>query len=187
MKSVKMKTKIFLVVSTMAILNGCGSEENKAAVSGVHFQGRDCLSCHNQDLQADSHLSIGGTVYKSATSDANNLNEACNEKLHLEFGSSALSTKSAHSLNAPGFNGRGNIFALLRDFPAVTGTYSLSIVRDDGTVLASSGAHPFMGGFDANDPTDDNNRYSCNACHQAPPDNKQSAPGLVYTNVILCN
>jgi hypothetical protein len=108
------------------------------------------------------------------------LNEACSERLHIEFGGPGLSTKGANPTDAAGFNGRGNIFALLKDMP-ITGTYAVSIVRDDGTVLATSGTdHPFMGGFDLDNPSDLNNRYSCNTCHQAVPNNLNATAGLLY-------
>ena len=180
-----MKT-FYLSLAIILFFSGCGESDDPQS-TGVHFQGRDCLSCHNKDLTFDSHLSIGGTVYKSATSDANNLNEACSERLHIEFGSAALSTKDYNNVNAAGFNGRGNVFALLKDMP-VSGSYFMRIVRDDGTVLGTSTiAHPYMGGFDENNPSDDQNRYSCNTCHQAPPNNLNGAAGLLFTNVIGCN
>ena len=167
-----------IFASVVFFLVGCGDDSDPAS-TGVHFQGRDCLSCHNKDLAEDSHLSIGGTVYRTATSNKNNLNEACAERLHIEFDSPALSTKSVNPVDSAGFNGRGNVFALIKDMP-ITGTYNMRIVQDDGTVLATSGAHPYLGGFDVNNPSDINNRYSCNTCHQAPPNNLNGAPGLLF-------
>ena len=171
---------VYAAALAVLLFTGCGGDSTSdPASTGVHFQGRDCLSCHNKDLAPSSHLTMGGTVYKSATSNINNLNETCSELLHIEFGSLILSTKRANAVDAAGFNGRGNVFAFIKDMP-ITGTYEVSIVKDDGSfVLASTIDHPFMGGFDENNPSDTNNRYSCNTCHQAPPNNLNGAPGLL--------
>lgn len=182
---------LMLCIAVIVFLSGCGSDDDVGAASGVHFQGRDCLSCHNVDLGSSSHLQIGGTVYKSATSDKNNLNEACSERIHVRLtAASTYNTKDVNSPNSAGFNGRGNIFALIKDMPINTDTYFVELIADDGvTVLGQSGGatHHFTTGFDPNNPSDDNNRYSCNTCHQAPPNNLNSAPGLLFPNVAACN
>ena len=171
---------IYLSLAALLILSGCGESESSPATqaSGVHFQGRDCLSCHNKDLAEDSYLSVGGTVYKSATSDVNDLNQACSERLHFQF-FGGPNTKDYNAVDAPGFNGRGNVFALLKDV-TINGTYAVGIVREDGTILASSGATHEFGGFDPSNPSDPSNRFSCNTCHQASPNNLNSAPGVLY-------
>jgi len=162
-------------------IGGCGgSPDDEGAVSGVHFQGRDCLSCHNVDLAENSHLQIGGTVFEKIDGNKNNLNETCSERLHIEFGfPSEFSTKSFNDVNSAGFNGRGNVFALIKDMP-LSGTYTVSIVQDNGNVLAAYPDHPFLGGFDPRNPSDVNNMYSCNACHQAAPNNKGGAKGVLF-------
>ena len=179
---------VYLSLLLSLLFIGCGGSDSESFTpgvnTGVHFQGRDCLSCHNVDLQASSHLSIGGTVYKALDSDKNDLNQACSERLHIEF-VGGPKTKDANPVNSPGFNGRGNIFALIKDMPISSGSYNMRIVQDDGTVLVTSGtAHSFNTGFDKNNPSDLNNRYSCNTCHQAPPNNKNGAAGLLFANCI---
>ena len=183
-----------LLLTAIFFLAGCGSDDSgDGAVSGVHFQGRDCLSCHVKDLAPSSHLSLGGTVYAKSTSDANNLNEACSEVLHVEFLVGTVlrfSTRDVNNLGDPGFNGRGNVFALEDALPINAGLYQMRIVTDAGVERAISGGdlHAFSAdGFNLADPTDVANRHSCNACHQAPPNNKGGAPGLLFGNTSTCN
>jgi len=172
-----MKYMLFLV-TVVFFLGGCGDDSDPIA-TGVHFQGRDCLSCHNKDLTPNSHLSIGGTVYRSATSDKNNLNATCTERLYVNFGGTVGSTKDAVPATSSGWLGRGNIFALIVNMPVESGSYVLQITREDGTVLKTSTSHPMLTGFNTSDPQDLNNRYSCNACHQAPPNNVGASEGLL--------
>jgi len=173
-----------ILIAAIIFLTGCGSDggDDAGTPSGVHFQGRDCLSCHNVDLAPSSHLSVAGTVYRSATSDKNNLNEVCSERLHIEIVGIG-STKDINAVNAAGFNGRGNVFALIKDFPLDDpGTYSVRIVDDNGVPMggaSSPGTHKFSGGFDPNNPTDLDKRYSCNACHREQPNNEPGTAGLL--------
>jgi len=179
------------------IFSACNDTKDTSAnvladETGVHFQGRDCLSCHNKDLGLDSHLSLAGTLFRSPTSDKNNLNESCKELIHAElYKDSTLyyKTKDFNPLNSPGFNGRGNFFALLKDMPIEEGNYQIFLLNDDGKILAQTGGetHTFSSGFDSNTPNDTLNRHSCNACHQQPPFNSGGAPGLIYTNISTCN
>lgn len=183
--------KYFLSFITVFIFFGCGGDEDKL-ISGVHFQGRDCLSCHNVDLAESSHLSIGGTVYRSATSNRDDLFNMCNSPVSLQIlnGSNIVyDTQTVNSANAPGFNGKSNLFALINDMPIGTGAYTMRIVSSAGTVLAqSSTLHNLTTGFNAANPSDLNNRYSCNSCHQAPPNNKNGASGALFVqnNIADC-
>jgi len=172
---------IYAAILAAFLFAGCGSDEDPAS-TGVHFQGRDCLSCHNKDLGVDSHLLVGGTVYKEFNSTKNDLNDACSEKLHIEFGAPTLSTKDYNPANAAGFNGRGNVFALLRDGMDISGSYIVSIVNDDRSLIQSSATpHEFTASVNLANPADNNaSRYSCNVCHQDVGNNINSAPGLLY-------
>jgi len=185
--------KYFFSCMLSLLFLGCGTDsETVEPVSGVHFQGRDCLSCHNVDLGASSHLSVGGTVYRSATSGIDDLFEMCNSPVHLQIvdGTAIVyDTKTVHAADTAGYNGKSNLFALLNDMPIGTGAYTMRIISDVNTTLAESATlHSFTTGFDMTNPSDLNNRYSCNACHQAPPNNKNGAAGALFvqTNLADC-
>jgi len=176
---------------TVLIFLGCGGDSDDP-VSGVHFQGRDCLSCHNVDLGLSSHLSIGGTVYRGANVNPDDLFQTCNSPVYLQILNGATvvyDTQTANRTDAPGFNGKSNLFALINDMPIGTGAYTMRIVSSAGTTLAqSSTLHNLTTGFNPADPSDLNNRYSCNTCHQAPPNNKNGASGLLFvqSNIADC-
>ncbi len=179
----------------MALLSfsGCNEESSTSTTtSSVHFQGRDCLSCHNKDLKVDSYLSLAGTLFRTPNADKNNLQETCDETLHVElYKDSQLqyNTKDYNPLDAPGFKGRGNIFGLLRNMQISEGTYKVIIRADDGRLLAQSAAetHTFTSSFDPDNPSDFANRHSCNTCHQQPPFNIYGTEGLIYANSGTCN
>ena len=185
--------KYFLSCVTALLLLGCGTDSQESEpVSGVHFQGKDCLSCHNVDLAQSSHLSIGGTVYRGALVDPSDLFQMCNSPVHLQiFDGSTLihDTRDVHEAGTAGYQGKSNLFALINDMPIGTGSYTMRIVSEANTTLAqSSTLHNFTTGFNTINPSDINNRYSCNACHQAPPNNKNGAAGLLFvqTNIADC-
>ena len=183
--------KYFLSSVLALVFLGCGTDSQEVEpVSGVHFQGRDCLSCHNVDLGESSHLSIGGTVYRSATSDMDDLFEMCNARVHLQIDdgvSPPYDTRNFNDINASGYFGKSNMFALLNDMPIGTGAYTMRVISDANTTLAESLplSHSLTTGFDMTNPGDVNNRYSCNACHQAPPNNKNGAAGVVFVQQNL--
>jgi len=173
------------------IFLGCG-EDSDDPISGVHFQGRDCLSCHNVDLGLSSHLSIGGTLYRSALSNPDDLFEMCNSRVYLQIldGNTVVyDTKTANNEYSAGYNGKSNLFALINTMPIGTGAYTMRIVSSAGTTLAQSlTLHNLTTGFDPLNPTDLNNRYSCNSCHQAPPNNKNGTSGALFVqnNIADC-
>lgn len=174
------------------VLLGCGTDsEPVEPVSGVHFQGKDCLSCHNVDLAESSHLSIGGTVYRSALSESEDLFEMCNSPVHLQILDGATiihDTREVHAADTAGYQGKSNLFALIDDMAIGTGTYTMRIVSEANTTLAeSSTLHNFTTGFNVIDPDDVNNRYSCNTCHQAPPNNSGGAAGLLFVQQNLAD
>lgn len=183
--------KYLLFFTGVLMFFGCGGDADKP-ISGVHFQGMGCLSCHNIDLAESSHLSIGGTVYRSATANRDDLFNMCNSPVFLQIldgNTLVYDTQSINAADAPGFHGKSNLFALINDMPIGTGAYTMRIVSHAGTTLAqSSTLHNFTTGFNAANPSDLNNRYSCNTCHQAPPNNKDGASGALFvqTNIADC-
>ena len=183
-----------------SILLSCGGDEGEATgpqVQGWHFQGRNCLACHNVDLKPERHLLIAGTVFKSATaSDPDDMSQVCGGELHLQLLDGSYNvvfdSRNYKDPNSRGYRGKGNVFVLKRVFPDVTpGDYYVRIIDSNGTTLAQSTTlHAFTSilGFDPREnPTDPRNRFSCNACHRYP--NPQGgAPGFIYPqfNPHLC-
>lgn len=185
MKAIKKGIRLFVVLMFTVISAACGTKSGDAD-SGWHFQGRDCLSCHNVDLAADRHLTIGGTVFLSPDAgDIDDLSNVCNGSLRIQL----LDTDSNviyDSINyddpgSKGYKGKGNIFILKRKLASLQGYYYINIVSADGTTIAQSGMHTFTSSFDKTNPADMSNRYSCNACHSTTPVN--GAPGLIYAAV----
>ncbi|MDF1880404.1 hypothetical protein JHD50_03645 [Sulfurimonas sp. MAG313] len=178
---------LYTVLAAVLIFTGCGDEQ-PAEDTGTHFQGRDCLSCHNIDLKEDSYLSIGGTVYRSPLipdTPEDNLNSTCTERIHMQLlvsGSLQYDSKNFNPEDAPGFNGVGNLFTLIRNTSINAGSYQVRLYNDLGQSQSSAGDnHSFSStGFDLNNPSDLNNRFSCNACHQTPPNNLNGAPGKLF-------
>ncbi|UCN00410.1 hypothetical protein LCX93_00415 [Sulfurimonas sp. SWIR-19] len=168
-----------VIIPVTLFLNGCGEddggEENTTTASGWHFQGRDCLACHNVDLGIDKHLVFGGTLFKSYnTTDIDDLNQVCDADLAVEFldnnFNTVYSTASYYDENSKGNKGRGNIFLLDRLFNAtLNGSYTVRIIeRVSGRTMAQSrqASHNFSGGeYSIDNPQNFSNRLSCNACH----------------------
>ncbi len=165
--------------------SGSSSTSSSGSTTGWHNQGRDCLYCHNTDLESDKHLVIGGTVFKTMTvSDVDNVTDACNTTVYVQFLDPALNVAydSSSYSSSEGEHGTGNIFILSRKLASLTGEYTIRLITSDGTVIAQSrNRHSFTtGSYDSSNPTDIFNRYSCNACHTAEPQNK--AEGYLYPN-----
>jgi hypothetical protein len=173
---------------------GCGdtgSGENNVSsnAQGWHFQGRDCLACHNVDLQADSHLLVAGTLFKSEyVNDEDDLSESCGGDLIINFENTATRTVTSSAdyadSSSKGNNGKGNLFILQRLLNTLDGNYLIRITDSNGTELASSEhPHRFNGkAYSVDDAVDGENRRSCNVCHQAADETQL----YVQSNVDLC-
>lgn len=192
MAKFRKKITLLLVILFAASFSACGGTDVGNVTAGWHFQGRDCLSCHMVDLQAQRHLTVAGTVFKSASvSDLDNLDNVCNGTLRLQFLDTSLNTaidsKDYEDQNSKGYKGKGNVFILNRKLASLQGMYFIKLLAEDGTQLAQSGIHQFTTSFDKNNPSDINNRYSCNACHSLSPSG--GAPGLIYptSNTNKCS
>ncbi len=161
-----------LVPLVALLILGCTQEESDR-IDTFHFQGQDCLHCHNVDLEESSHLNFGGTVYNTIgyTLDSNITQEYCTKPLFIQIfelnGSIVLDTNKSNSLTDPGFNGKGNVFSLQRKETIPNGSYLIKIVDANGSdiIPKSSNLHDFNGTYDPDIPNDSENRYSCNACH----------------------
>ncbi len=176
---------IFLfIVALSLIVSGCGEDGGSegggttAVVQGWHFQGRDCLACHNVDLGPTRHLLIGGTLYKSKTvSNKDDLNSVCGGNFIINF----LDTNRTNTVplyssalwedpNSKGYKAKGNLFILSRKLPQFTANSSFIMqIKDKNSsiILAESVLpHNFtINGYNINNPADSTNRVSCNSCH----------------------
>jgi len=155
----------------LLILAGCSSESGRA--DGAHFQGKDCLHCHNVDLKETSHLAFGATLFQEEPNEENYEDPEmfCNIPLYLQLkkvdSSIVYDSRQTNTTDDPGFNGEGNIFALLQKQMIPNGSYLVSIVNKSGDILLDSSAmHSFNGSYHPEKTDDDSNRYSCNACHR---------------------
>lgn len=188
-----------LIILTF-ILTSCGEGEGEGEVStstvskqGFHMPGRDCLACHNYDLQPVRHLTVGGTVFKSQNvNDVNNVSNLCGGNLKIKFidaiTSNVIDSTNYEDTNSKGYKGKGNVFILSRKLPNIQGNYYVQITDENNNVIAvSTLPHSFTSGqYDITNPTDTANRYSCNACHSI--NSKGGAPGIIYpnSNANLC-
>ena len=166
------KQNIILSATFALLLSACTSDVIKE--DGHHFQGRDCLSCHNVDLESKKHLGFGGSVFSSSTLDSDDKSTYCNKPLFVQFldsnNSIAFDSKDTNKLEDPGFKAVGNFFTLLRNDTVPKGSYTMRIYTPDGAngttiIQSSNGSHTFTSKFDKENPQDPTNRYSCNACH----------------------
>jgi len=193
--------RLIFLISLLYIFTGCsedgedgkGSTTTTATASnrGVHFQGRDCLACHNIDLQQIRHLVIAGTLFKSSVvNDVNDLANSCNADLAVEFLDAGLnkvySTADYYDANTKGNKGQGNIFLLDRLFNStLNGSYIVRIVdRTTGQNMAQSNSlHGFSGAeYSISLAQENSNRVSCNACHNG----VRTLPLYVQYNSNLC-
>jgi cytochrome c551/c552 len=183
------------VIGAALFFTGCGEEgeesASETAVSGSHFQGRDCLACHNADLQQERHLSVGGTLFKDANvSDVNDLSLSCGVDFVVDFLVDPLDTAPISSidyedLDSKGYRGKGNIFILSRLLATLNGDYYIRIKeRETNRTIAQSGLHSFAAGdYDVGNSTDLSNRNACNACHQQV--GQSGATGYMFANARL--
>jgi len=177
-----MKIYIFyLLFGVVLLLSGCGEDEgseddeltSSSVTQGWHFQGRDCLACHNVDLAEERHLLFGGSVYKDANIiNQDDINNTCGGELLVKFldtttGATLYNSKNYKAVNSPGYNAKGNIFILQRELRLLSaGAYYIQITDANGSIMAASGAHQFTSqDYNIHNPVDFNNRLSCNSCH----------------------
>jgi len=202
MFSIKQLLAYIFVLFSFSLISCGEGEEGEATTStssqttkqGFHMSGRDCLACHNYDLQNVRHLTIGGTVFKDINiKDVNNVNNLCGGNLKVKFidasnPSNIIDSTNYEDPNSKGYKGKGNIFILSRNLPNIQGNYYVQITDENNNVIAvSTQPHNFISGYyDITNPSDIANRYSCNACHSVSP--KGGAPGVIYpnTNANLC-
>jgi len=159
-----------IVVSFLTI--GCSDNDTKLA-QGWHFQGRDCLACHNVDLGDDKNLLMGGTIYKSSTvTDTDDMNQVCGGNFIINFlnstsGSVVLSSEYNADLDSAGYQGKGNIFILKKQGLSLNGSYKIQILDSDSNELIKSDfTHSFNSNdYDITNSQDYSNSISCNACH----------------------
>jgi len=185
--------KFFIPISLVisSIIVGCSSDTSGTTSvnenQGVHFQGRDCLACHNIDLQKERNLFIGGTLFKSSSDvKVDDITTTCGGELIVNFlkaGVVSYSSKN-YKVATKGDNGKGNLFILDKTNPAIIGDFIVQITDSSGTELAKSGgSHSFNGASYDNSTVDFNNRHSCNSCHTT---GGNTSPLFVQQNVNLC-
>ena len=190
----KDKLTILLLAIGLLVLSGCGDddeEEKTSSGQGWHFQGRDCLACHNQDLKEDKHLLFAGTIYKNKdVVNQDDENSACGGELIVNFldkdFNTVYSSKNYKANNSSGYNAKGNIFILQRELRLLASqTYSVQVTSASGMVMAASNySHKFSSqDYDANKNVDFDNRISCNACHR---NGGNTSPLYIQANKELC-
>lgn len=179
----------------LLLLSGCESgeeeSENTTTTKGSHFQGRDCVACHNVDLGEDKNLLVSGTLFKNSNvADIDDISESCGAAIITEFinssGSVEFSSRYFEDSSSKGYDGKGNLFILSRKLASISGEYIIALRdKNSNDLLAQSSAiHSFNGAdYDINNASDNANRRSCNACH-----NGQIQQRLfVQTNQQRCN
>lgn len=198
----KKKLIVLFIVILSLIVSGCGEGEgsesggsNVATAQGWHFQGRDCLACHNVDLGDAKHLLIGGTLYKNRTvQNQDDLNAVCGGEIVVNFYDANNSANLIYSssnykdVNSKGYKGKGNLFILQRRLGLISaGNYYIELATTNGNILADKYLHTFSAQpYDINNPTNWGNRVSCNACHSSQ-QNAPAYPLYVKTSAVsLC-
>ena len=166
-----MRLNFMLMLVAAFMLVGC-SDENSETASGWHFQGRDCLSCHNTNLKEQKNLLVGGTLYRSSTvNDVDSISEVCDADFVVNFLDSSyatqISSKDYEDIESAGYEGKGNVFVLSKYLDTLNGDYYMQIVdRTTNKTLAQSTAlHSFNSSYSNANSTDVNNQNSCNSCH----------------------
>jgi len=197
------KTLNYILIPAMMIfMAGCGEDESgqgattlsTKVVQGWHFQGRDCLACHNVDLQKSRHLVFGGTLYKDKNvSNQDDLKGVCGGDFIINYldstSATVYSSKDYIDTKSKGNKGKGNLYVLKRMSSLIQpGGYTIKVTTQDGTLMAISapGTHNFISqNYDINKSVDYQNRISCNACHR---NNGATSPIFVNftANKTLC-
>ena len=190
--------KLLLILPLTLLLSACSEDEgeesedsNTTIVQGWHFQGRDCLACHNVDLNEDKHLLVAGTLYKSASvSDQDDLNNVCGGEFVVKFldenWNTVYNSQDYEDPNSKGYEAKGNLFILRRTLSTLSAeTFSIQIADKNGTVFAVSNySHDFSAAdYDIDKAADFANRVSCNSCHIK---GGVTSPLYVQANVSKC-
>lgn len=160
---------LLLMVAVFITACGLGGEGGSA-----HNKGTNCLGCHP--------FSLAATVYQ----DANNATP-CNGTLHVQFLSNPTdSTPVIDSTNLGDITSSGNFY--VPSGIVTPGSYYTRIISGDGTILATSTlTHTFTTGYNASNPADMKNRYSCNTCHTSTnPQNGTAGSLFVQQNLNKC-
>ncbi|MBF0458984.1 MAG: hypothetical protein HQK99_13935 [Nitrospirae bacterium] len=180
--------------STVTVTSGnSGTVTTGSSVS--HNQAKDCLLCHNTELQSSGNLIIGGTMYiASSVSSVDDLDNcyvdnsnATASSIRIQFvdNNSNVAVDSNNYIDSfsKGYNARGNLFILGRMMTTnLSGSYYIRLLNSNGVQIAGSNrTHNFLNDYSSTYPNDVNNRYSCNACHLSSPSG--GAPGLIYPNM----
>lgn len=158
---------LLLMVAVLITACGEGGEGNSA-----HNKGTDCLGCHG--------FSLAATIYQDATNNA-----PCNGTLHVRFLDPVTKAVVINSATSGDVTSSGNFYV---GGGYITGNYDAQIISGDGTILAQSVLpHTFTTGYNAGNPADMNNRYSCNTCHRSPnPLNGAAGSLFVQQNLNKC-
>jgi len=195
-------TLTFFLLSIILLLNGCSEDEGNegdapvSVAQGWHFQGRDCLACHNVDLKENRHLLMAGTLYKNQyvpLSELDNVDKMCGGDLviNLYDGNAPTnliySSKNYEDTASKGYKAKGNLFILQRKLALISqGDYFVEITDGNGNILANKSKHHFSAQpYDSSNPQNNNNALSCNACH-SPVANATTYPIYVDTNTSYC-
>ena len=164
---------LFPLFSLTVLLFTACSNEHEQRVDGQHFQGQDCLHCHNVDLKKSSHLSFGATLFQEEpnTDNYDKLSTYCNIPMFLKLvkrdGTTVFDSRATNDVSDSGFNGYGNVFGLLQSKTIPTGEFLINIINREGDVILDSGLeHQFSTNYNPENPDDTLDRYSCNACHR---------------------
>ena len=195
----------FLLALVTFTLSGCGEEDGggdsegsgaKVVVkSGWHFQGRDCLACHNVELKSEEHLLVAGTLYKdSSVTNEDDLNNVCGGEIVVNFydgtnyNNLIYSSTTYKDAASKGYNGKGNLFILQRKLGIISsGGYYIELATPTGQVLADKYLHKFSAQpYDINNPVDYSNQLSCNACHSTQATSRAYPLYVKSSAVTLC-
>jgi hypothetical protein len=151
----------------------CDSEVYHA--DGTHFQGKDCMACHNVELKQPLSQQFAGTLFANSTGT-----KRCKVTPYIElYDPSGDITFSGQFQTS--YSGDGN-FAYFNPTNKVSGNFLVRILDKEGALLSQSTlSHNFNDTYQINSPSDTQNRFSCNACHSQNP--AGGAPGVLHVNI----
>ena len=186
--------RILFFLSGFLLTLSCGGSGSNSSVQGWHFQGRNCLACHNVDLKPEKNLLVGGTIFKALNvQNPDNLSEICTGPVYIQFLDQnynvVYDSRNYVAQGSKGYKGKGNFFILKRLLNYLSGSYYVRLIDEKGNTLAQSlTLHTFtdIESYKPREkPVDYTNRFSCNTCHTYP-DPQGGAPGFIYPNAKPC-